>query len=148
MAAAIPRTTLPELVAGKLASAIMDKQHLPGAYLPSERDLIKELGVSRASLREGLHILAEAGLIEAHQGVGWLVNELSAPQVLKARKLAARVSPVITESPVRRKRAKASGPRRLPVAKEKPLHIPNLKKDRLGTFEFISWWERAPWATR
>jgi len=142
MAAAIPRTTLPELVAGKLASAIMDKQHLPGAYLPSERDLIKELGVSRASLREGLHILAEAGLIEAHQGVGWLVNELSAPQVLKARKLAARVSPVITESPVRRKRAKASGPRRLPVAKEKPLHIPNLKKDRLGTFEFISWWER------
>jgi len=142
MAAAIPRTTLPELVAGKLASAIMDKQHLPGAYLPSERDLIKELGVSRASLREGLHILAEAGLIEAHQGVGWLVNELSAPQVLKARKLAARVSPVITESPVRRKRAKASGPRRLPVAKEKPLHIPNLKTDRLGTFEFISWWER------
>ena len=35
-----------------------------------------------------------------------------------------------------------SGPRRLPAAKEKPLKIPNLKKDRLGTFEFISWWER------
>ena len=30
----------------------------------------------------------------------------------------------------------------MPVGPEKPLHIPNLKKDRLGTFEFISWWER------
>src|SRR3990172_9065271 len=142
MASSIPRTTLPELVAGKLAAAILEKQHLPGAYLPSERDLIKELGVSRASLREGLHILSEAGLIEAHQGVGWLVNELSRPQAAKARKLAAKISPVVSEAPARRKTAKASGPRRLPVAKEKPLHIPNLKKDRLGTFDFISWWER------
>ena len=142
MASSIPRTTLPELVAGKLAAAILENQHLPGAYFPSERDLIKDLGVSRASLREGLHILAEAGLIEAHQGVGWLVNELSRPQAAKARKLAAKISPVVSEAPARRKTAKASGPRRLPVAKEKPLHIPNLKKDRLGTFDFISWWER------
>ena len=35
-----------------------------------------------------------------------------------------------------------SGPRRLPANLEKPLIIPNLKTDRLGTFEFISWWER------
>ena len=34
------------------------------------------------------------------------------------------------------------GPRRLPVTPEKPLIIPNLKTDRLGTFSFISWWER------
>ncbi len=34
------------------------------------------------------------------------------------------------------------GPRRLPVNPEKPIIIPNLKKDRQGTFEFISWWER------
>lgn len=143
MAKTLPRNTIPELVAGKLAASILQKQHLPGAYLPSERDLIKDLGVSRSSLREGLQILAEAGLIEAHQGVGWLVNELSAPQSLKARKLAAVVSPLAAEPTPRRKRAKAAnGPQRLPVAKEKPLHIPNLKKDRLGTFEFISWWER------
>ena len=35
-----------------------------------------------------------------------------------------------------------TGPRRIPVSPEKPIHIPNLQKDRLGTFEFISWWER------
>jgi len=33
-------------------------------------------------------------------------------------------------------------PLRVPIAPEKPIHIPNLRKDRLGTFEFISWWER------
>ena len=30
----------------------------------------------------------------------------------------------------------------MPAAREKPLKIPNLSKDRLGTFDFISWWER------
>lgn len=143
MTKAIPRTTIPELVAGKLSASILEKQYLPGAYLPSERDLIKELEVGRSSLREGLQILAEAGLIEAHQGVGWLINHLNALQAVKARNLAAKIVPVVPEKPSRKKRKGSSdGPRRLPVAKEKPLHIPNLKKDRLGTFEFISWWER------
>lgn len=141
MATAIPRKSIPELVAGKLASSILEKQVLPGAYLPSERDLIKDLGVSRSSLREALQILSEAKLIEAHQGVGWLVNELTASNQAKARQLAADVAPVAAPKPKKSKTASA-GPRRLPVSKEKPIHIPNLRKDRLGTFEFISWWER------
>ncbi|MEX1071480.1 MAG: ThiF family adenylyltransferase [Anaerolineales bacterium] len=138
----IPRKSIPELVAGKLASNILEKQVLPGAYLESERDLIKELGVSRSSLREALQILSEAGLIEAHQGVGWIVNELNAAQLVKARRLATDVAPATTKTNKKSKASKNSGPRRLPVAKEKPLRIPNLKTDRLGTFNFISWWER------
>ncbi len=140
MPKAIPRTTIPELVAGKLSASIIEKLYLPGQYLPSERDLIKELEVGRSSLREGLLILSEAGLIEAHQGVGWLINELNSSQAVKARKLASKISSGVSEKAKRN--GKASGPKRLPVAKEKPLHIPNLKKDRLGTFEFISWWEK------
>ncbi len=140
MAAAIPRKSIPELVAGKLASSILEKQVLPGAYLPAERDLIKDLGVSRSSLREALQVLSEAKLIEAHQGVGWLVNEMNAANQAKAHQLAAEVAPVA--APKSKKAKAASGPRRLPASKEKPIHIPNLKKDRLGTFEFISWWER------
>jgi len=62
MPKAIPRSTIPELVAGKLSASIIEKQYLPGAYLPSERELIKELEVGRSSLREGLQILAEAFL--------------------------------------------------------------------------------------
>ncbi len=143
MSNAIPRSSIPELVASKLATALLDKEYLPGAYLPPERDLIKDLGVSRSSLREGLQILAEAELIEAHQGVGWLVADLLPQQAANARKLAARLAPAAADKAARRKpAAPAAGPQRLPVAKEKPLHIPNLKKDRLGTFDFISWWER------
>jgi molybdopterin/thiamine biosynthesis adenylyltransferase/DNA-binding transcriptional regulator YhcF (GntR family) len=140
---AIPRKSIPELVAGTLAAGILQKRYLAGAYLPSERDLIKELGVSRSSLREALQILSEAGVIEAQQGVGWMVNTLSVAQTTKARQLAEVAVPTPAKPAKKSKAATASaGPRRLPVAKEKPLHIPNLKTDRLGTFEFISWWER------
>lgn len=137
----IPRKTIPELVAGRLASAIIEKTYPAGSQLPPERDLIKELGVGRSSLREALKILAEAGLLDAQQGVGWFVNELSAARLVKARQLAAEAAPA-RPAKGRKPRAAAGGPKRLPVAKEKPLHIPNLKTDRLGTFEFISWWER------
>lgn len=137
----IPRKSVPELVAGRLASGLLQGQYPAGSQLPAERDLIKELGVGRSSLREALKILSEAGLLDAQQGVGWFVNELSSARMLKARQLAAEVAP---PAPAKRaqKRKAANGPKRLPVAKEKPLHIPNLKSDRLGTFEFISWWER------
>src|SRR5215510_2977417 len=29
-----------------------------------------------------------------------------------------------------------------PADTNRPIHLPNLKHDRLGTFDFISWWER------
>ncbi len=137
----IPRKSVPELVAGRLASGLLQGQYPAGSQLPAERDLIKELGVGRSSLREALKILSEAGLLDAQQGVGWFVNELSSARMLKARQLAAEVAPPAPAKWAQKRKA-ADGPKRLPVAKEKPLHIPNLKSDRLGTFEFISWWER------
>ncbi|QYK49890.1 MAG: ThiF family adenylyltransferase [Anaerolineales bacterium] len=137
----IPRKSVPELVAGRLAAGMLNGQYSAGSQLPAERDLIKELGVGRSSLREALKILSEAGLLDAQQGVGWFVNELSSARMLKARQLAAEVAPPAPAKRAQKAKA-AGGPKRLPVAKEKPLHIPNLKADRLGTFEFISWWER------
>ncbi|MCL4257834.1 MAG: ThiF family adenylyltransferase, partial [Anaerolineales bacterium] len=137
----IPRKSVPELVAGRLAAGMLNGQYPAGSQLPAERDLIKELGVGRSSLREALKILSEAGLLDAQQGVGWFVNELSSARMLKARQLAAEVAPPAPAKRAQKAKA-AGGPKRLPVAKEKPLHIPNLKSDRLGTFEFISWWER------
>ncbi|MBI3158040.1 MAG: ThiF family adenylyltransferase [Chloroflexi bacterium] len=135
----IPRKSLPDLVAGKLAAAILAGQFTTGAQLPPERDLIKDFEVSRSSLREALRILADAGVIEAQQGVGWFVSRPSERGLLKARALAAEIEPA---HPKAARASAPAGPQRLPVAGEKPLRIPNLKKDRLGTFEFISWWER------
>ena len=111
--------------------------------MPSERELVEMLDISRSTLRESLKILAEHQIIEARQGVGWFACKIDEHNVAKARELAqlggedSRPRPSIpsgTETP--------TGPRRLPSPKEKPLKIPNLKTDRLGTFDFISWWER------
>jgi molybdopterin/thiamine biosynthesis adenylyltransferase/DNA-binding transcriptional regulator YhcF (GntR family) len=134
----ITHKTLSESVAGKLAASLLDGSLLPGSQLPPERDLMAQLGVSRATLREALKSLDEFKLIESRPNVGWFARSINEKNVTKARELANAASttprPAANEPP--------TGPLRVPVAPEKPLHIPNLHTDRLGTFEFISWWDR------
>ena len=138
----LPRRTLSQRVAGKIAASIIDDSFPQNSQLPSERELVNQMDVSRSTLREALKILGEIKLIEARPGVGWFVGSLDKSNITSAHELASsdpeekklKIPPPSSEKP--------TGPRRLPVAKEKPLKIPNLQKDRLGTFEFISWWER------
>jgi adenylyltransferase/sulfurtransferase len=112
------------------------------SQLPPERELMLRLDVSRSTLREALKVLADHHLIEARQGVGWFVCPVDAGNMARARELAQveRDQPPSTRRPAGADIP--TGPRRLPVAPEKPLRIPNLRTDRLGTFDFISWWER------
>jgi molybdopterin/thiamine biosynthesis adenylyltransferase/DNA-binding transcriptional regulator YhcF (GntR family) len=138
----LSRRSLTDVVAGKIATFILDGTYPTGSQLPAERELVKEFGVSRSTLREALKILAEHMLIEGRHGVGWFVRKVSSTNLAKSRQLAfldkegpSQKTPIhISEPP--------SGPRRLPVTPEKPLQIPNLRTDRLGTFKLISWWER------
>ncbi len=141
--AEIPRKSLSEIIASQIAGQILDGTYKSGYQLPAERDMIKQFGVSRSTLREAFKSLEEINLIDSQHGVGRFVAELNEKNLAQANKLASeadganaavrvRISP--DDSP--------DGPRRLPVAPEKPLVIPNLKTDRLGTFSFISWWER------
>ena len=135
----IPHKTLSGTVASKLAASLLDGSLLPGTQLPSEREMMNQFGVSRSTVREALKSLEENNLIESRPNVGWFVREIDESNITQAKELAGAhenlaSSPATTE-PV-------TGPRRVPVGPEKPLHIPNLQKDRLGTFEFISWWER------
>jgi DNA-binding FadR family transcriptional regulator len=131
--------TLSEATAGKLAASLLDGSLLPGTQLPPERELMNQLGISRATLREALKALEENNLIESRPHVGWFVRAIDESNIMQAKVLAggsaALASRPATDEPV-------TGPRRVPVGPEKPLHIPNLQKDRLGTFDFISWWER------
>jgi adenylyltransferase/sulfurtransferase len=131
--------SLSETVAGKLAASILDGSLAPGAQLPPERELMNQLAVSRSTLREALKALEENRLIEARKNVGWFARSIDESNLTQARELARDV-----EIPAGRPAANepVTGPRRVPVAPEKPIHIPNLQKDRQGTFEFISWWER------
>jgi adenylyltransferase/sulfurtransferase len=138
----ISRRTLADVVAGKLAASILKGSLKTGGQLPPERELMKQFDVSRSTLREALKVLADNHLIDPRQGVGWFIKKIDQSNFARAHELAGAER----ETPPPASRPASSeiptGPRRLPVTPEKPLHIPNLRTDRLGTFDFISWWER------
>jgi GntR family transcriptional regulator, transcriptional repressor for pyruvate dehydrogenase complex len=62
----VPRAS--ELVADKLRSLIVDGVVQEGATMPPEKELVVQLGVSRATLREALRILEAEGLILTKTG--------------------------------------------------------------------------------
>jgi len=140
----ISHRTLSEVIAGKLAASILDQTLKPGAQLDPERELMRVLGVSRSTLREALKVLADNRLIEARPGIGWFVCPIREDNFTRAHELAGverqATPPAVKPTPAGSEIP--TGPRRLPVSPDKPLHIPNLQTDRLGTFDFISWWER------
>ncbi len=68
-----PRRKLAETVGEQLAEAVKD---LPaGTRVPSERELMKRLGVGRSTVREALNGLALLGLVEIRHGQGVFVAE-------------------------------------------------------------------------
>lgn len=138
----ISRKTLAQIVAEKLAASIVNKSLEVGSQLPSERDLMRQLSVSRSTLREALKTLEENHLIEGRPGVGWFVCKIDEHNFATAYELAQNELQTSLSREDSDAEETPSGPRRLPVSPEKPIHIPNLRTDRLGTFNFISWWDR------
>jgi len=135
----VSHKTLTETVSAKLAASILDGSLRPGTQLPPEREMMGQLGVSRATLREALKVLEQNKLIEAKPNVGWFVRSVDESNVAQAKELAGSAA---TQAPRPAANEPSTRPLRVPIAPDKPLHIPNLQTDRLGTFDFISWWER------
>lgn len=71
----LPRSTLSEQVAKRLAARINAGAWKPGEKLPSEAELCKAFHVGRSSLREALTSLAFIGLIRVRAGEGSFVAE-------------------------------------------------------------------------
>lgn len=138
----VPRRTLTDVVVVKITTSILDGTFEPGSQLPPERELMGQLGVSRSTLRESLKTLAQSGLIKVRPGVGWFVCDVNEGNFAKLHEFANREEEDTTTEARLKPGETPTGPRRLPVSPEKPLRIPNLRKDRLGTFDFISWWDR------
>ncbi|TGY66644.1 FadR/GntR family transcriptional regulator [Dubosiella muris] len=59
-----------EKVVESIKNQVMDGTLVPGSKLPTERTLAKELDVSRNSVREGLRVLQNIGIISSQQGSG------------------------------------------------------------------------------
>jgi GntR family transcriptional repressor for pyruvate dehydrogenase complex len=59
-----------EQVVAQIQDKILDGELRMGAKLPSERDLVEALGVSRSSVREALRALEAMGIVDAQGGSG------------------------------------------------------------------------------
>ena len=70
-----------EEVFDQIKLAIIEGKLKPGDKLPTERELMSQLGVSRLPIREALKLLANIGLIETRQGGGSYVRSLLADSV-------------------------------------------------------------------
>jgi GntR family transcriptional repressor for pyruvate dehydrogenase complex len=75
----------------QLATTIRLGVYPLGSTLPSERELAARLGVSRATLREAMAALREAGLVETRRGRGGGTMVTLKPRTPSAR-AAARIS--------------------------------------------------------
>src|SRR3989442_13565700 len=67
---------LPDLVADPLRKAIADGRLVSGQRLPAEPQLAEQLRVSRATLRQGLSLLTQEGLLVRQHGRGTFVSAL------------------------------------------------------------------------
>lgn len=63
-----PKTA--ELIASRIRGQIVRKELLPGMTLPTESELMEQIGVSRPTLREAFRILETEALISIRRGVG------------------------------------------------------------------------------
>lgn len=71
----IGRTNRTQLAREQLEGAIRDGTYRAGDRLPSERELVELLGVSRVSVREAMRSLEALGMVEIQHGRGVFVSE-------------------------------------------------------------------------
>jgi GntR family transcriptional repressor for pyruvate dehydrogenase complex len=72
---------VPEEIFEQIKTAIETGQLKPGEKLPTEKEFVNTLGVSRVPIREALQLLARAGYIETVQGHGSFVRSVLTDQL-------------------------------------------------------------------
>lgn len=135
----IERNPLARNVAARLIGLIVNGTWKVGDRIPSERELADRLGISRTTVRDAISILAAMQLVEKQAARGTFVKELGVDPIGYEAGLRDLLEKEGFDMPsINLIGGKTGGSK----AEKRPIRIPNLKKDRLGTFEFISWWER------
>jgi GntR family transcriptional regulator, transcriptional repressor for pyruvate dehydrogenase complex len=98
------RRRVHEDVAEQLRDAILDGRFRSGEKLPPERELAREFGVNRTSLREAIKVLEGLGLVTVRQGDGATVQppieaslEIVAPMIFHGGRIDADMLVDMTE---------------------------------------------------
>lgn len=74
----MPRNMLPNRYStDAIKKLIQDRGLLPGDLMPTEAELVEELGVSRSSVREAVRTLVALDILEVRHGSGTFVGQLS-----------------------------------------------------------------------
>jgi GntR family transcriptional repressor for pyruvate dehydrogenase complex len=79
----IRRTRISDEVVNQMKGLITEGKLRPGDRLPPERELIKQFGVSRPSLREALNSLVATGFLEVVQGNRTVVKSLVSSKIFE-----------------------------------------------------------------
>jgi len=66
-----------EKIVEQIQRSIIEGELQPGDQLPSERELGKQFGVSRTSIREAIRVLTLMGLVEVSHGRGTFITDQS-----------------------------------------------------------------------
>jgi DNA-binding FadR family transcriptional regulator len=80
-------------IAGQLRTLITAGEFTAGARLPAERDLARQLGVSRPSVREALIAMEVEGWVEVRTGSGVYVLDRASQSARRTASQAAPLSP-------------------------------------------------------
>ncbi|WP_136608296.1 FadR/GntR family transcriptional regulator [Paenibacillus dokdonensis] len=81
------KRTLVEQIVSQLEQLIENGTWPVGERIPAEPELVKELGVSRNTIREAVHALIHAGMLRTRQGDGTYVCSSSSLTPVLARRL-------------------------------------------------------------
>lgn len=71
------RSRLADQVVAALRAQVTSGEWPVGSRVPTEPELVEQLGVARNTVREAVHALAHAGLLEIRQGSGTFVRATS-----------------------------------------------------------------------
>lgn len=71
----VGQTSVVNQVIERIKEAIVAKELVPGDYLPTETELIDNLGVSKTSVREAIKMLQALGVLEVKRGRGTRIRE-------------------------------------------------------------------------
>jgi GntR family transcriptional regulator, transcriptional repressor for pyruvate dehydrogenase complex len=88
--------------ASGIRALIVSGEYGPGDRLPSERDLAKDLALSRPALREGIRRLRSGGVLESRRGSGTYVAPVDLDGVFDVR---IRLEPLAAERAARMRSA-------------------------------------------
>lgn len=110
----------------ELLAMIRSGRFSVGDRLPTEPELVAELGVSRSAVREAVQSLSFAGVLRVRQGGGTFVTDLEPAQVLRSAGLALDLSGTETLSEL-------YAVRRILEPAVTAMAVPNLTEEHLRT---------------